>query len=41
LVEGHFVKPEHRNLLHVAASPEEALAWLDRYAPVDVPDKWS
>jgi uncharacterized protein (TIGR00730 family) len=40
LVEGSFVKPEHRRLLHVAESPEEALAYLDRYAPVDVPDKW-
>jgi cytokinin riboside 5'-monophosphate phosphoribohydrolase len=41
LVDGQFVKPEHRALLHTAASPEEALTYLDRYAPVDVPDKWS
>jgi uncharacterized protein (TIGR00730 family) len=41
LVEGHFIKPEHRQMVHVAASPEEALEYLDRYAPVDVPDKWS
>ena len=41
MVEGSFAKPEHRGLLHVAASPEEALDYLDRYAPVDVPDKWS
>lgn len=41
LAEGHFIKPEHRRLVHVTASPEEALAFLDRYAPVNVPDKWS
>lgn len=36
-----FVLPEHRRLLHVAASPEESLEYLDRYAPVNLPDKWS
>lgn len=41
LVEERFVKPEHRKLLHVAESPEAALEYLDRYAPLDVPDKWS
>jgi uncharacterized protein (TIGR00730 family) len=35
-----FVKPEHRALVHVASSPEEALDFVDRYAPVDLPDKW-
>ncbi|MCA9753865.1 MAG: TIGR00730 family Rossman fold protein [Gemmatimonadetes bacterium] len=40
LTEGGFVKPEHRALVHVAESPESALAFVDRYAPVDVPDKW-
>jgi uncharacterized protein (TIGR00730 family) len=40
LEEGKFVKPEHRRLVHVASSPEEALDFVDRYAPVDVPDKW-
>jgi hypothetical protein len=41
LVEGRFIKTEHRGLVHVAATPEEALTYLDRYAPVNVPDKWS
>jgi uncharacterized protein (TIGR00730 family) len=41
LVQGNFVKPEHRQLVLVAASPEEALDILDRYAPASVPDKWS
>jgi uncharacterized protein (TIGR00730 family) len=41
IVEGNFAKPEHRRLVHVAASPEEALDYLDRYAPADLPDKWS
>lgn len=41
IVEGKFAKPEHRAIVHVAKSPEEALEYLDRYAPVDVPDKWS
>lgn len=41
LVERKFVKPEHRKLVHVVESPEEGLEWLDRYAPVNVPDKWS
>lgn len=40
LEEGKFVKPEHRQLVHVADSPEGALEFVDRYAPVDVPDKW-
>jgi len=41
MVQGNFAKPEHRALVHVAGSPEEGLEYIDRYAPVDVPDKWS
>ena len=41
MVEKNFAKEEHRALVHVAASPEEGLEYVDRYAPVDVPDKWS
>ncbi|GJM44421.1 MAG: cytokinin riboside 5'-monophosphate phosphoribohydrolase [Gemmatimonadota bacterium] len=41
MVEGNFAKPEHRALLHVVGTPEEGLDYVDRYAPVDVPDKWS
>jgi uncharacterized protein (TIGR00730 family) len=41
LEAGHFILPEHRKLVHVAAGPQAALEHLDRYAPVDVPDKWS
>jgi hypothetical protein len=41
LVDGRFAKPEHRALLHVADSPEAALVYLDRYAPVNSPDKWA
>jgi len=40
MVERHFAKPAHRALVHVASSPEEGLEYIDRYAPVDVPDKW-
>jgi uncharacterized protein (TIGR00730 family) len=40
LEAGNFVKSQHRKLVHVAGSPEEALEFVDRYAPVDVPDKW-
>ncbi len=41
LVEGNFAKPEHRDLIHVARTPADAMAYVDRYAPVDVPDKWT
>ena len=41
MVEGHFAKPEHRALVHVSASPEDGLEYIDRYAPVDIPDKWT
>jgi hypothetical protein len=40
LEAGRFIRPEHRKLVHVAATPDEALQQLDRYAPVDLPDKW-
>jgi len=33
LEQGKFILPEHRKLLHVAASPEDALEYLDQYAP--------
>lgn len=35
-----FILPEHESLLHLAATPEEALAYLDRYVPSALPDKW-
>lgn len=41
LERGSFIHPEHRKLAHLAASPQDALDHLDRYAPVDLPDKWS
>ena len=41
MVEGRFAKPAHRELVHLAPSPEKALEYIDRYAPVDVPDKWA
>lgn len=28
-----FILPEHRKLIHVSASPEESLDFLDQYAP--------
>jgi hypothetical protein len=40
LLERRFILPEHRTLLHVVDSPEAALAYLDDYAPVNMPDKW-
>lgn len=41
LEEGKFIHPKHRLLAHVSATPTKALDYLDRYAPVDLPDKWS
>lgn len=41
IIEGQFAKPEHRALLHVAPTPDDALDYLDRYAPASLPDKWS
>lgn len=41
MVEGRFAKTEHRDLLHLAASAGDALDYVDRYAPVDLPDKWN
>jgi uncharacterized protein (TIGR00730 family) len=36
----HFILPEHESLVHMAATPEEALAYLDQYVPGPLPDKW-
>jgi uncharacterized protein (TIGR00730 family) len=36
----HFIIPEHEGLLHLVRTPEEALAFLDRYVPQALPDKW-
>lgn len=41
LEAGHFIRPEHRELAKIVESPAEALAFVDRYAPVEFPDKWS
>jgi len=41
LEQGGFFHAEHRKLAHVSATPKDALDYLDRYAPVDLPDKWS
>jgi uncharacterized protein (TIGR00730 family) len=35
-----FIIPEHEGLLHLAPTPEDALAFLDRYVPQALPDKW-
>ena len=35
-----FIIPEHEGLLHLAPTPEDALAFLDRYVPEALPDKW-
>jgi hypothetical protein len=41
LEQGRFFHAEHRKLAHVSGTPKDALDYLDRYAPVDLPDKWS
>ncbi|HMB69588.1 MAG TPA: TIGR00730 family Rossman fold protein [bacterium] len=40
LEQGGFFHAEHRKLAHVSETPKDALDYLDRYAPVDLPDKW-
>jgi uncharacterized protein (TIGR00730 family) len=35
-----FILPEHESLLHIAGTPEDALAYLDQYVPGPLPDKW-
>jgi uncharacterized protein (TIGR00730 family) len=39
LVDEHFVKPQHRNMLLVAPSPAALLQQLHEYAPPET-DKW-
>ena len=41
LERDRFILPEHRRLVHVAERPRDSMDYLDRYAPVDLPDKWS
>ncbi len=36
----HFSKPEYRLLYHIAASPREAVDYLETYAPGEVINKW-
>ena len=36
----HFILPEHESLVHMSATPEEALAYLDHFKPGPLPDKW-
>jgi uncharacterized protein (TIGR00730 family) len=35
LEEKGFIRPEDRQLLHVSATPREALAWIDEHMAVD------
>ena len=35
-----FAKPEHGQLYRLAASPAEAMQYLQQYQPGEVPDKW-
>jgi uncharacterized protein (TIGR00730 family) len=35
-----FILPEHESLVHMAATPEEALEYLDHFVPGPLPDKW-
>ncbi len=36
----HFSKPEYRLLYHIAASPPEAVDYLETYTPGEVINKW-
>ena len=35
LEQEKFIRPEDRNLVHVAETPADALDWLDQHAAVD------
>jgi cytokinin riboside 5'-monophosphate phosphoribohydrolase len=36
----HFVKTEHRDLFHISAEPEDAVAYIDAYVPPEPHAKW-
>ena len=35
-----FVKDKYRSIYHVTDKPEDALAYIERYEPVELPVKW-
>ena len=41
LIEERFARDDHRRLYHVAATPGEAMEYLDAYRPAELRDKWS
>ena len=38
-IQAGFVRPEHRALYHVSASPADAVAYIGAYQPSPLPDK--
>ena len=40
LYQQAFARPEHRQLYHVASTPQEALHYIERHTPTHLPAKW-